>query len=170
VGASFQEFRQKGVLMRGANVLTGVAAVVAIFIMISRVTTAEIPSKYRGLWTWSDSCEQTIALWSKEQGEFPFLLVTNEKMIQHESSCKIVSVEHATEKDKLKFRCYGEGEEWELEQEWSAHDKETDLAGGLLFDRMIIKVPTLVVSGPESKTVHIKCGAVCVKGACWGKQ
>ena len=133
----------------------------------NQASAAEVPHKYRGIWTLSDSCEQAIAA---QSGEFPFLVVTNEETVQHETSCKIASVKRAPNKDTLNFRCSGEGEKWELNQVWSVRDKATDIDGGMLVDRMTIKVRTLVVSDPEYKLIYKKCGAVCIRGECWGEQ
>ena len=149
------------------------SAMSALFMLISPVhaIAVEIPSKYRGIWTQPDSCEQAIDAWSKESGEFPFLVVTNNETIQHETSCEIASVKHAAaNKDTLTFRCSGEGEEWNLNQEWSIREKSIGIDGGMLVDRMTIKMPTLVVSDPEYKFVYRKCGAVCFHGKCWGGE
>ena len=151
-----------------ASSLAGLAVATLIYVSIGHAVAAEFPDSYRGIWTSSDSCEQTISKWSEGPGAFPFMVVTKDETIHHESSCKLTSVEQLADKDAMNFKCSGEGYEWELTQNWSIRDEAKEIDGGMLFDRMTIKTPTLVVSDPEGDLVYRRCGAVCVKGKCWG--
>jgi hypothetical protein len=129
---------------------------------INQASAADIPSKYRGVWTAQESCEVSRL----RTGEFPFLIVTDKTTKAHEQACKIAAVKLAAKTDALTFRCSGEGEEWELAQEWSVRDKATDIVGW-----MTIKEPVLVITDTGYKTTYRKCSyAVCVQDTCWGEQ
>jgi hypothetical protein len=129
---------------------------------INQAFAADIPTKYRGVWTAQESCEVS----QLRTGEFPFLIVTNKTTKAHEQSCKIASVKRAPNKDTLTFKCSGEGEEWELRQGWSVRDKATDIEGW-----MTIKEPILVISDSGYDNEYRKCSyAVCVQNDCWGEQ
>jgi hypothetical protein len=141
----------------------GVALIIAMLCLsVNEAAAADIPNKYRGVWTAQESLEVSRL----RTGEFPFLIVTDKTTEAHEQACKIAAVKLAAKTDALTFRCSGEGEEWELAQEWSVRDKATDIAGW-----MTIKEPILVITDTGYKTTYRKCSyAVCVQDTCWGEQ
>ena len=143
--------------------ITGLALLIGtLCVSINQASAADIPSKYRGVWTHQESCEVS----QLKTGEFPFMIVGTKTTKGHEQSCKIVSVKLAAKADALTFGCSGEGEEWESRQSWSVRDKATDIEGW-----MTIKEPILVIVDSGYETTYRKCPyAVCVQDECWGEQ
>ena len=82
------------------------------FCLGNGICAAEIPKKYRGVWS-NRNCELPKS--ESEVGESPYLVVSVQGTKAHEESCSIRDISRITggTGDSLTFSCTGEAEEWD---------------------------------------------------------
>jgi hypothetical protein len=88
----------------------------------------------------SNPSRQTIAL-----------IIDAKEVHGHEYTCELVSITPTKSRDKMSFKCLGEGLEWSEDEQWILRDRAIDIWG------WTITQPTLVTRRLHYETVYKKC-------------
>ncbi len=116
-----------------------------IFCLGNGICAAEIPKKYRGVWSNRD-CELPKS--ESEVGESPYLVVSAQGTKAHEESCSIREISRITDGtgDSITFSCTGEAEEWDKKETWSISERALKIHG------ITIKEIYLIIRDGDSAT------------------
>jgi hypothetical protein len=128
--------------------------VLALPAFSSTSMAAEIPEKYRGVWGVL-GCELPDS--ESDVGEFPYLIIDAKEFHSHETTCQVISVAPAKSRDKVSFKCFGEGEEWPMEEEWTVRNRTIDIWGWTITQQ------TLVTRSVDFERVYKKCPLSAVR-------
>jgi hypothetical protein len=99
-----------------------VLSMLLVTVIGSTVLAADIPPKYRGVWS-TVTCDLPKS--AEEFGEYPYVVIAPDGYSSHETSCTIMSVSKAASinSDVLTFSCSSEGERLTTKEIWSLTEK-----------------------------------------------
>jgi len=114
-------------LFRFARIATAFTAAACSSPALSGAEGAEIPAKYRGVYAFEVEGPCELPKSESDIGEFPWLVVTRDRIQGHETLCSITRVRPNVKSnvDELTFACVADGDEkpaaskemWSLEFE-----------------------------------------------------